>query len=333
MWFGGSDISWWWLIGYATSPDGISWTKHPANPVIPYGNTGSWDEWGSDAPSVVKDGSTYHMLFIGFDSNNLASIGHATSTDGITWIESETNPHVSRSYGENSFDTENVGHPTLFKDSNESVFKAFYRGYNGSTWAIGYAASASLLGTGASTTTTTAGSSTTTTGLISTTTITPSTLLIGGSVTGAVSADVPIVLSGDMSQAVATNDEGDYVFEGLAEGGFYIVTPLFEGYTFEPPVYEFSALSSNVTDADFVSSKSSPCVLSKIYGEDSEEVELLRYYRNEVLSKTKVGQELIRLYYQLSPVIVDVMEEDEAFTEEVKDVIDGVLLLIGEEVK
>ncbi len=70
------------------------------------------------------------MLFIGFDSNNLASIGHATSIDGMIWTESETNPHVSRSYSENSFDTENVAHPALLKDSNESVFKVFYRGYD-----------------------------------------------------------------------------------------------------------------------------------------------------------------------------------------------------------
>jgi len=41
-----------------------------------------------------------------------------------------------------------------------------------------------------------------------------------------------------------------------------------------------------------------------------------------------VGQEIIKLYYQWSPVIVRAMEEDEEFKAEVKEMIDGVLPLI-----
>ena len=66
-------------------------------------------------------------------------------------------------------------------------------------------------------------------------------------------------------------------------------------------------------------------------GEDSEEVMLLRSFRNNVLSKTPEGQELIRLYYQWSPTIVRAMEEDEEFKEEVKEMIGGILPLIREE--
>jgi len=69
----------------------------------------------------------------------------------------------------------------------------------------------------------------------------------------------------------------------------------------------------------------------KIYGEYSEETELLRYFRDEVLSKTPEGQEIIRLYYQWSPAIVKAMEEGEEFKEKVKEMIDGVLGLIGDE--
>jgi hypothetical protein len=43
-----------------------------------------------------------------------------------------------------------------------------------------------------------------------------------------------------------------------------------------------------------------------------------------------IGQEIIKLYYQWSPVIVKVMEEDEEFKGGVKEMIDGVLMLIGE---
>jgi len=73
------------------------------------------------------------------------------------------------------------------------------------------------------------------------------------------------------------------------------------------------------------------CTTEVIYGENSEEVELLRSIRDNVLSKTPEGREIIRLYYQLSPVILKAMEGDEAFKEEVKEMIDGVVLLVGGE--
>jgi len=49
------------------------------------------------------------------------------------------------------------------------------------------------------------------------------------------------------------------------------------------------------------------------------------------LSKTLTGQEIIRLYYQWSPVIVKAMEKNEEFKTEVKELIDGVLELIERE--
>ncbi|MEE8381668.1 MAG: CFI-box-CTERM domain-containing protein, partial [Thermodesulfobacteriota bacterium] len=71
-----------------------------------------------------------------------------------------------------------------------------------------------------------------------------------------------------------------------------------------------------------------PCAAKEIYGEDSKEVELMRYVRDNVLSQTPEGKELIRLYYQWSPAMVEAMKVNEGFREEVKGMIDGVLLLI-----
>ena len=59
------------------------------------------------------------------------------------------------------------------------------------------------------------------------------------------------------------------------------------------------------------------CVLLKIYDESSEEIELLRHVRDNVLNQTHTGKELIRLYYEWSPVVVKVMEADEDFKQEV----------------
>jgi len=76
-----------------------------------------------------------------------------------------------------------------------------------------------------------------------------------------------------------------------------------------------------------------PCSSELLYGEYAEETELLRHFRNNILGKTPEGQELIRLYYEWSPIMVKAMEEDEEFKEKVKEMIDGVLPLIKEEVE
>ena len=46
------------------------------------------------------------------------------------------------------------------------------------------------------------------------------------------------------------------------------------------------------------------CLLEKLYGEHSREIELMRSVRDNLLNKTPEGQELIRLYYKWSPMIL-----------------------------
>jgi hypothetical protein len=74
-----------------------------------------------------------------------------------------------------------------------------------------------------------------------------------------------------------------------------------------------------------------PCPAEAIYGEYSEEAELLRDYRDNVLSKTQEGQKLIELYYKMSPGIVAAMEKNEKFREIVKKRIDAILPLVKAE--
>jgi hypothetical protein len=72
-------------------------------------------------------------------------------------------------------------------------------------------------------------------------------------------------------------------------------------------------------------------VIKKIYGEDSTQTELLQYFKDTVLSQTPEGRELIRLFYFWSPLIVKAMEEDDAFREEIKGMIDTMLAVPEEE--
>ena len=82
---------------------------------------------------------------------------------------------------------------------------------------------------------------------------------------------------------------------------------------------------------NFTIAAKSPCTSELIYGEHSEQTELLRHLRDDVLSKTPEGQEIIRLYYELSPAIVKVMKKDEGFMKEVEEMMERILELVVEE--
>ena len=73
------------------------------------------------------------------------------------------------------------------------------------------------------------------------------------------------------------------------------------------------------------------CPLAVVLENDETKLNILRLFRDSILSQTPEGQEIIRLYYQWSPAIVKAMEEDEEFKQDVKEMIDGVLGLIEEE--
>ena len=70
------------------------------------------------------------------------------------------------------------------------------------------------------------------------------------------------------------------------------------------------------------------CPSTTIFAEDSEEVALLRYFRDNILTQTPEGREIINLYYQLSPIVVEVMKRDEEFKNDVKEMLDQILQMI-----
>jgi len=75
------------------------------------------------------------------------------------------------------------------------------------------------------------------------------------------------------------------------------------------------------------------CSLELIYGEDTEQTELLRDIRDNVLNQTPLGQEVIKLYYQWSPVITHAIKTDEEFRKEIKEMIERVLPLVEKTVE
>ena len=67
------------------------------------------------------------------------------------------------------------------------------------------------------------------------------------------------------------------------------------------------------------------CPIVYLYGNYAKNTEILRALRDNFLAQTPEGRELIKLYYQWSPVIITAMEHDEDFKEEVEDAVEEVL--------
>ena len=62
--------------------------------------------------------------------------------------------------------------------------------------------------------------------------------------------------------------------------------------------------------------------METIYGEDSEEVVILKYVRDHVLQGTPEGRELVKLYYAWSPFIGRMIENDPELQDELKEMLD-----------
>lgn len=109
-------------IGHATSPDGTTWTKDPANPVLP-GGSGAWDDIVY-APFVLYDGCFFQMFYSGCNnSTGICQIGYASSLDGTTWTRyGAVLPQGTGS----DFDSGLVGYPSAMLGI--PYYRLFYTG-------------------------------------------------------------------------------------------------------------------------------------------------------------------------------------------------------------
>lgn len=87
MWYTAGDKSSRYKIGYATSPDGVRWTReNDARPVLGPGKAGQFDDQVVLHPAVVRDESgRLHMWYNGVGPQKSFRVGHATSRDGVRW--------------------------------------------------------------------------------------------------------------------------------------------------------------------------------------------------------------------------------------------------------
>jgi predicted GH43/DUF377 family glycosyl hydrolase len=152
MWFDGTDdeTNLCYQLGYATSPDGIVWTKHDdpsttnppyaqSDPVLPLGPPGSWESTTGAGHSHFFDGDTFHMWYAACNNPTFlfSCMGYAKSPDGINWVKDSRNPIFTGTAG--NWDSLGVLAPCVIIDS--SGYKMWYQNYDLFHTRIGYATS------------------------------------------------------------------------------------------------------------------------------------------------------------------------------------------------
>jgi len=101
MWYSGGEQREPDSIGYATSPDGMVWTKRESNPIFRSDPTFEWEQNRVTGCQIIKDENGFLMFFIGFSNPYHAQIGMARSKDGVTdWKQCPANPIIRTADGQ-----------------------------------------------------------------------------------------------------------------------------------------------------------------------------------------------------------------------------------------
>ncbi len=136
MWYSGGEQYEPNAIGYATSADGLRWTKHESNPVFKADPKSEWEKDRVTACQVIRQGDWYLMFYIGFRDEHRAQIGVARSKDGISgWQRHPANPIIRPGTGK--WDHDAVYKPCAIFDGQRWLL--WYNGRKGGVEQIGLA--------------------------------------------------------------------------------------------------------------------------------------------------------------------------------------------------
>lgn len=116
-------------IDLARSDDGIHWTKHAGNPVLPLGEPGAWDDYSAFQPWVFYRDGYYHMFYTGSSRSSPTGyqFGYAWSTDGIAWQKSPDNPVFRPSREKGAWNAGKVSMHVVAETGDET-FNIYYSG-------------------------------------------------------------------------------------------------------------------------------------------------------------------------------------------------------------
>jgi hypothetical protein len=136
MWYSGGEQYEPNAIGYATSPDGLKWSKHEKNPIFRPEPNNAWEKDRVTGCQVVRQGDWHLMFYIGFEDKHRARIGLARSKDGISnWQRHRANPIIRP--GKGKWDGDAVYKPYAILDGKRWLL--WYNGRKGNSEQIGVA--------------------------------------------------------------------------------------------------------------------------------------------------------------------------------------------------
>jgi hypothetical protein len=72
------------------------------------------------------------------------------------------------------------------------------------------------------------------------------------------------------------------------------------------------------------------CPAIALLGHESPEIDRLRQFRDEVLSKTAVGRQMIKVFYRTGPALIHAMEKNVALKNYVHSMLNAALLVLPE---
>ena len=134
MWYSGGEQFEPDAIGYATSADGLAWSKHEANPIFKFDPASEWEQHKVTACQVERRGDWHVMFYIGFRDVHHAQIGLARSKDGITnWQRHPANPIIRP--GRDKWDHDACYKPCAIFDGRQWLL--WYNGRHGNLEQIG----------------------------------------------------------------------------------------------------------------------------------------------------------------------------------------------------
>jgi hypothetical protein len=111
-------------IIYASSLDGLSWSKFTPASLAPSSDPGAWDSASVYSPSVFYDESmlTFGMWYSALSQGSLVpSIGYATSHDGVSWTKFPGNPILTPGVP-GSWDSRGVQDPDIVPSNGYSLY-------------------------------------------------------------------------------------------------------------------------------------------------------------------------------------------------------------------
>jgi predicted GH43/DUF377 family glycosyl hydrolase len=136
MWYSGGEQYEPNAFGYATSPDGLHWSKHPRNPIFKADPASAWEQHKVGGCHVLRHAGWYWMFYIGYWDEDTAQIGIAHSKDGVGgWERHPLNPVIAPTEG--GWDGEATYKPFVLFDGQR--WRLWYNGRRGHSEQIGLA--------------------------------------------------------------------------------------------------------------------------------------------------------------------------------------------------